>query len=114
MILSGDVFTNKIYNVNGEQKRLVQILVKSRISNNHYPVKSTEIKLDKLENVENIKVEEKGEEVEYSEEDGKIVINREKTEETKYEEQELVVTYTLGENEDTINKEIKVEGKIEA
>lgn len=44
--LNQEVVTNKIYNVEETNKRVVQILVNSGIENNQYPIKSTEIELE--------------------------------------------------------------------
>lgn len=43
--LNQEVITNKIYNINGTNKRVVQLLVTSGIENNKYPIKSTEVEL---------------------------------------------------------------------
>ena len=57
--VSNEIVTNKIFNVNGENKRIVQMLVKSKITNNNYPVKQTtltaevpETNKDKLQKIE--------------------------------------------------------------
>ena len=44
--LNQKVITNKIYNIGGVNKRVVQLEVTSGIENNLYPIKSTEIELD--------------------------------------------------------------------
>ena len=54
--LDGKVLTNSIYNVGGENKRLVQLLVSSNVENNSYPIKNTKIVLDVPEKVEDVKV----------------------------------------------------------
>ena len=41
--LETKIITNKVLEVNGENKRVVQILIKSRLTNNEYPVKQTMI-----------------------------------------------------------------------
>lgn len=38
-----EVNTNKIYKINGENKRIVQVIAKSRITDNNYPVKSSTV-----------------------------------------------------------------------
>lgn len=43
--LSQEVITNKLYNIEGTNKRIVQILVKSNIVENKVPVKSTKIEI---------------------------------------------------------------------
>ncbi len=44
-IFSQEVITNKMYNIDGVNKRVVQILVKSQIRDNKAPVKSTQIEI---------------------------------------------------------------------
>lgn len=39
--LETDIITNKIFAVNGTNKRIIQALIKSRLTNNEYPVKQT-------------------------------------------------------------------------
>ena len=41
--LETKIITNKVLEVNGENKRVVQLLIKSRLTNNEYPVKQTMI-----------------------------------------------------------------------
>lgn len=41
--LNSEIITNKIYSINGENKRVVQLLVKSKLTNNNYPIKQTTI-----------------------------------------------------------------------
>lgn len=43
--LSQEIITNKIYNIEGANKRIVQVLVKSNIVENKAPVKSTKIEI---------------------------------------------------------------------
>lgn len=38
-----DIVTNKIYNINGQNKRVLQVLVKSNVTDNKYPIKNTNI-----------------------------------------------------------------------
>lgn len=44
-ILSQEVITNKIYNIDGANKRVIQVLVKSQIKDNKAPVKSSLIQI---------------------------------------------------------------------
>lgn len=55
--LSQEIITNKIYNIEGVNKRIVQILVKSNLAGNIVPVKSTELEINVPE------IEEKPEQV---------------------------------------------------
>lgn len=43
--LSQEVITNKIYNIDGENKRVVQVLVKSKVQDNKVPVESSFIEI---------------------------------------------------------------------
>ena len=44
--LETDIITNKIFAIDGTDKRIVQLLVKSRLSDNQYPIKQTTISVD--------------------------------------------------------------------
>lgn len=46
VILSQEIITNKIYNYNGEDKRIIQIKVQSGLDNNLYPIESTSISIN--------------------------------------------------------------------
>ena len=126
--LDGKVLTNSIYNVDGENKRLVQLLVSSNIKNNSYPIKNTKIVLDVPEKVEDVKViarETKGtnSKIEFGEENysynkntHKLEINlaNENEEEISWEKSAkdtLVVTYILASNE-TLDEDVDIENKI--
>lgn len=54
--LESKLLTNSIYNINGDSKKIVQILVNNKITNNSYPVQNTEIKLSVPENVQDVNV----------------------------------------------------------
>jgi len=41
--LTTDIITNKIFAVSGNNKRIVQLLIKSRLMNNEYPIKQTKL-----------------------------------------------------------------------
>ena len=43
--LSTEIITNKLFSINGENKRIVQLLVKSRLTENQYPIKETSINI---------------------------------------------------------------------
>lgn len=45
ILLSQEVITNKIYQINGEAKRVVQVLVRSSVKGNKLPVKQTNIEM---------------------------------------------------------------------
>ena len=44
--LTTDIITNKIFSIDNENKRMVQLLVKSRLADNQYPIKQTLIDVD--------------------------------------------------------------------
>lgn len=44
--LNIEIVTNKVFSINGENKRVIQLIVKSRITDNNYPVKQTLIKTE--------------------------------------------------------------------
>lgn len=57
--LETDIITNKVFSIDGTNKRVVQLLVKSRLSDNQYPIKQTNINIDipKLSEKEPEKIE---------------------------------------------------------
>ena len=54
--MTAKVLTNSIHKVNDINKRIVQVLVNSKLANNSYPVKTTDIELNVPEGVEEVKV----------------------------------------------------------
>ena len=58
--VSSEIVTNKVYAVNGTNKRVVQMLVKSKITNNNYPVKQTVLTVaipeTQKDNLESVKI----------------------------------------------------------
>lgn len=44
--LETDIITNKVLSVNGKEKRVVQLYLKSRLTNNDYPIKQTTLLID--------------------------------------------------------------------
>ena len=44
--LTTEIVTNKVFSINGENKRVVQLLVKSRLSENQFPIKQTVLKIN--------------------------------------------------------------------
>ena len=51
-----DVLTNKVFEIEGQSKRLVQLLVTSKITNNNYPVKNTKINISTSQGAETVVV----------------------------------------------------------
>ena len=123
--LDGKLLTNSVYDVNGENKRLVQMLISSKVNNNSYPVKTNEITLNVPEKVEEVKVTardtkgtnskaEFGEgNYEYNKDEKRLTIkvSNEDTENISWEkeaEDMFVVTYVLNPNENIANEDIQV------
>ena len=55
-VLNAEIISNKVYEVNGENKRILQVLVKSNLENNVYPVKESNIELSLPKDIEEIEV----------------------------------------------------------
>ena len=126
--LSQQVITNKIYNINGEDKRVVQLLVTTSLKDNKAPIKTSTIEIPNPEigiNPEEVKVASYGTEStngkssiefadgensawEYNEEEEKtyIAVNNNIVEEdntvswVKNSQDQYVVTYIYGETEE--------------
>lgn len=60
MNLQAQIVTNNIYNLNDENKRLVQLEIVSGLQNNEFPIKNTKLTLDVLDGVEDIKISKRG------------------------------------------------------
>lgn len=127
--LDGKLLTNSVYDVNGENKRLVQMLINSKVTNNNYPVKNTEITLNVPEKVEDVKVTARStngtnskaefgdSNYEYNKAENKLTINlsNEDKENVSWEKEAsdiFVVTYVLNKDENIANEEIQIQDKI--
>ena len=123
------VLTNSVYEINGENKRLVQLLINSKITNNNYPVKNTKIKLNIPENVEETKVHTRStkatnSKIEFGENNYKInkeegtleiTLSNEDTENISWEQDGndlIVVTYVLDSKQDLANQKITITDNI--
>ena len=134
--ISNEIVTNKVYNVNGENKRIVQMLVKTNITNNNYPVKQTtltaevpEANKEKLEKIEVVALRTKATNgiennpviAESSAKDGenvknvqlKIENNGEKISWKRGANDEFVVTYIYNENANVTGTKLKINTEIE-
>ena len=127
--LYGNVFTNYIYEINGESKRLVQMLVSSNILNNSYPVKTTEINLNVPKNVEDVVVNARRTDAtninnqfskanyEYKKQENKVTIKVNNDGENiswkNTVKDEFVVTYILNKEQNINNQEIQIEDKLQ-
>ena len=127
--LDGRLLTNSVYDVNGENKRLVQMLINSKATNNNYPVKNTELTLNVPEKVEAVKVTARNtngtnskaefgdSNYEYNKAENKLTINlsNEDKENISWEKEAsdiFVVTYILNKDENIANEEIQIQDKI--
>ena len=128
--LSGKLLTNKVYQINEENKRIVQFLINNKITNNNYPVKNTNITLNVPDDVEDVKVHTRytnatNKNLEFNENNykydksGKKVIinlandNQEALSWEQNAEDEIVVTYILDANKDVNGQEISLDSIIE-
>ena len=116
--LTSEILTNHVYEINGENKRMVQLLLKSGLRGNAYPIKATHLEVSTLEGVEAISVITRGTKAtngkneidfnksnwQYVQETDKLqiqVTNEEEEGKISWEKQgqdEFVVTYLLDEN----------------
>ena len=128
--LSTDIITNKTFLIDGVNKRVVQLLVQSRLSDNQYPIKQTKIVIDVPQLSE--KAPEKVEVVslgtnatngntsissnEWKNEDGKVEITLKNEDSTikwnKNSYDELVVTFIYEENVDASKIELNANSEI--
>ena len=127
--LSSDILTNYIYNMEGTSKRVVQLLVKSKVSNNEYPINSTTMKINTPEKAENVRVfarstsstnkfmEFSNENYVYDSENKTLTIKLENGKENdiswvKNVEDTFIVTYILPEEQDVSNEKIEINSEI--
>ncbi len=108
--ISGEVLTNKVYQ---EDKRIVQLLIDSKLENSSYPVKSVHEEIELPEGSENVKVHkrvatdvDKGIKYTTDEEQRKTIIEIEDTIEP------IVVTYEIPNSVNLEEKKLETKGKI--
>ena len=122
------ILTNKIYTVNQQNKRIVQFLVSSKLTNNSYPTKNTKLLISIPEGATNIEVHKRttkatnGEKEftqnNYKIENNTLEINVDNSETDgkiswiKGVQDVFVVTYEFDENKDLSNANITVNGTI--
>lgn len=122
------ILTNKIYTVNQQNKRIVQFLVSSKLTNNSYPTKNTKLLISIPEGATNIEVHKRttkatnGEKQftqnNYKIENNTLEINVDNSETDgkiswiKGVQDLFVVTYEFDENKDLSNTNITVNGTI--
>ena len=128
--LNTDIITNNVFSIDGTNKRVVQLLVQSRLSDNQYPIKQTKITVDELDlsgkKPEKVEVVSLGtnatngkttiESSEWKNEDGKIEITIKNDDSTikwnKNAYDEVVVTFIYGENVDASKLELNANSEI--
>ena len=124
--LKTEVLTNSVYKLNNDNKKIVQIIVSSKIDNNSYPVKDTQISMDIPLEPENITVQKRTTNAtngnkefndnNYEYKEGKLLINIQNDEEItswqKNAEDILIVTIQYPESADTNNMEFKTNSMI--
>lgn len=128
--LNTDIITNKIFSIDGKDKRVVQLLVKSRLADNQYPIKQTKINVDipKLgeEEPEKVEVLSLGTNAtngktsistdEWKKENDKVEITIKNEDDTikwnKNSYDEIVITYIYDKNVDTSKIEINSNSEI--
>ena len=54
--LQSKIMTNKIYNINGEKKRVVQAQISSKLEREGYPIEQTQIEVEAPEGLEKVEV----------------------------------------------------------
>jgi hypothetical protein len=126
--LSTSVLTNKVYEINGENKRVVQVLVETGLKENAYPVKQENIEVSVPNAVEKVEVISRGTEAtngksetefnqnnwKYIQEEGKVEINVEnnanngKVAWNKQAKDSFVVTYIMPQDSKVENTQISV------
>ena len=127
---SADILTNSVYTQGEENKRIVQILVRSKLKDNSYPVKNANIDLSVPDGVENVSVNKRttnatngnknfGEEnYTYNQDTKTLTINVENNEENgiiswnKNTYDMFVVTYVYPDSTDLTDNEISAKCKI--
>lgn len=124
--LSTEVLTNATYKVEEQEKKIVQLIVSSKVENNSFPVKDTKILMDIPQEPEKVTVQKRTtnatngdkefNENNYEYKDGKLSININNNEEIinwkKNVEDILIVTIQYQGAVDTKNIEIKTDSII--
>lgn len=58
--LSAEIVTNRVYEINGESKRLVQVQIKSGLNGNKFPIKSKDIEVNVIDGTQDIQIQNRG------------------------------------------------------
>ena len=124
--LESKLLTNSVYNVKGNSKKIVQILVNNKITNNNYPVQNTEIKLSVPEEVQDVNVfarstkatngefEFSDANYEYNKDEKLLTIkvsneNRENISWIKNVQDTFIVTYVLNKDDNINGKDVSID-----
>lgn len=130
--LDAQIITNKIYEIEGQNKRIVQLKLKSGLEENDYPIKETNLRLEAPKGVQKVQVLDRGTLATNGNEEGKNtketlqrkanqenltikIANQEKEGKISYEKQSkdtIIVTYVYPEEENLKDQEIKVTSNI--
>lgn len=128
MNLQSQIVTNNIYNLNEQNKRLVQLEIVSGLQNNEYPIKNTKLTLDVLDGVEDIRVSKRGTYAtgvnskitqNWDKDNKKLEINLSNTENDgkvqwdKTQNDTIIVTYVIDKDTSVEGKQISVNSDIE-
>lgn len=134
--INNEIITNKVFNINGENKKIVQMLVRTKITDNNYPVQQTTITAnvpeknkEKLQKIEVLALrtpatnglESNLAVVSSSTENGEQIKNVQVKVENKGDTiswkkgtaDEYVITYVYDEDTNTNGTELKVNAEIE-
>ena len=133
ILLSQEVITNKVFEINGQEKRIIQLRIKSGLNNNLYPVKTENIDIQtpKISNKypENVYVNSNNvltstgralteDNWNYNKETGKLAINVENKQENgkisweKQGKDSFVVTYVYDKDVELKNQKSTIDSKI--
>lgn len=125
MYLDTQIITNKIYEMNGENKRIVQVAINSGLEEVGYPIKQTNLQLEAPEMPEKIEVLDRGTQatkensMQYQAKDNQLAIqitNPEKEGKVNYGREKtdnLIVTYVYPEEKIIQEQEIKIKSEIQ-
>ena len=124
--LNTEIITNRVFSVNGTNQRIIQLLVKSRITNNEYPVKQTTLNVsipnlsENMPEVETMAINETTKIENVTTENGivNVTLTNEANENnevnwSKNVYDEIVITYIYPENTDASKVEISTDSEIE-
>lgn len=124
-----NIVTNKVYELNGENKRVVQFEVETKVSENSYPIKTTKIEAEVLEGTERIEVSKRGTyatnnnrrdiDSNWDKDNNKVKIEISNIEENGYiqwnkeDSDKILVTYILPEDSNIQDKSVSTNCQIE-